>query len=65
MTVQASRGESLRSSLPLCLMSDAQEWIPELLPRPDGVRFVRGILLGAALCLPVWALVWWAVARLS
>jgi len=51
----------MRSPLPLRLISDVQEWIPDLLPRPDGIRFARGILLGIALCLPVWALVCWAV----
>ena len=59
MTVQARRGDSMRSPLPLRLISDVQEWIPDLLPRPDGIRFARGILLGIALCLPVWALVGW------
>ena len=61
MIVQASRRDSMRSPLPLRLMLDAQEWTPDLLPRPDGIRFARGIVLGIALCLPVWALVCWAV----
>lgn len=39
----------------------SQEWIVDLLPRPDGVRFVRGALLGIILCLPIWLFVWWAV----
>jgi hypothetical protein len=61
MTLQASRGDSLRSPLPLRLVPDAEEWIPDLMPRRDGIHFARGILLGMALCLPVWALVFWAV----
>ena len=61
MTVQASRGDSFRSPLPLRLVSDARKWIPDLQPRPDGIRLARGILLGIAICLPVWALVCWAV----
>ena len=61
MTVQASREDSLKSPLPLPCVSNAHEWIPELLPRPDGIRFARGILLGIALCLPVWALICRAV----
>jgi hypothetical protein len=44
------------------LIADAHEWIPDLTPRPDGIRFARGILMGIALCLPVWALVCWTVA---
>jgi hypothetical protein len=40
---------------------DDQEWIPDLLPRPDGIRFARGMLLGIILCLPVWLLGWVAV----
>ncbi len=43
-------------------MPDKQEWIPDLLPRPDGIRFVRGALLAIALCLPIWVLAWWTVA---
>jgi hypothetical protein len=62
MTLQASREDSFKSPLPLRCVSNAHEWIPELLPRPDGIRFARGILLGIALCLPVWVLVCWAVA---
>jgi len=61
MTVQTSREGSSTSPLPLRLMSNVQEWIPDLLPRPDGIRFVRGVLLGIVLCLPIWALVCWAV----
>jgi hypothetical protein len=49
--------------LPLFLPSDEQESIPDLVPRPDGIRFARGILLGIALCLPIWMLGWWAVGR--
>lgn len=48
MTRQARR----EGALPLFLISDEQEWIPDLRPRPDGVRFVRGILLGIALSCP-------------
>ena len=62
MTVQASRGDSLRSPLPVRLRSNVQELIPDLTPRTDGIRFARGILLGIALCLPVWAFVCRAVA---
>jgi hypothetical protein len=32
--------------------------------RGEGVQFTRGAILAFALCLPVWALVAWAVARL-
>jgi len=35
-----------------------------LVIRKDGVRFSRAVILGAALCLPFWALVFWAIARL-
>jgi hypothetical protein len=59
MTTQAGHEELL----PFILTSDVQEWIPDLRPRPDGIRFARGILLVFALCLPVWALVYWAVAN--
>jgi hypothetical protein len=62
MNVQASRDDSLRPPLPLACISNALEWIPDLTPRTDGIRFARGILLGIALCLPVWAFVCWAVA---
>ena len=52
----------MRSPLPFRIMSDAPEWIPDLSPRPDGIRFARGILLGIALCLPVWILIYWAAS---
>jgi hypothetical protein len=58
MTTQASSQELL----PLFITPDLQEWIPDLRPHPDGIRVVRGILLGVALCMPVWVLVCWAVA---
>jgi hypothetical protein len=61
MSTHASHEDSLGINL-LPIMADKQEWIPDLLPRPDGIRFARGILLGVALCLPVWVLVCWAVA---
>jgi hypothetical protein len=61
MTTYASCEDSLGIHL-LPVMSDEQEWIPDLLPRPDGIRFVRGALIGIALCLPIWVLGWWAVA---
>jgi hypothetical protein len=47
MTTHASREDSLGIHL-LPTMADEQEWIPDLLPRLDGIRFVRGILLGIA-----------------
>jgi hypothetical protein len=62
MTTHASREDSLEIHLLLPLMPDKQEWIPDLLPRPDGIRFVRGALLAIALCLPIWVLAWWTVA---
>ena len=52
--------EELRPTLKL---SEQYEWMPDLLPRPDGVRFTRGILQGITLCMPVWALLWWVVYR--
>jgi hypothetical protein len=58
MTTQAGHEELL----PLILTSHVQEWIPDLLPRPDGIRFVRGALLAIALCLPIWVLGWWVLA---
>ena len=64
MTVLARRGDSLKSPLQFRLMSDAQEWIPDPLPRPDGIRFARGILLAIALCLPTWVLAGWILSIL-
>jgi len=61
MTLRANREEFLGATLPLRLLSDAQEWIPDLVPRPDGISFARGVLLGVTLCLPIWALVCWAL----
>ena len=58
MTIQAHSQELL----PLLLVSDEQEWIPDLVPRPDGIRFARGILFGIVLCLPIWVLAWWIFA---
>ena len=55
MTTRASREELP----PLFLISDEQESIPGLVPRPDGIRFARGILLSIALCMPIWVLGWW------
>jgi hypothetical protein len=62
MSTQARSEDSLRLLLPLSLMSDEQEWISDLLPRRDGIHFVRGALLGFALCVPIWVLVLWALA---
>lgn len=47
---------------PTFLLSEEYEWMPDLLPRPDGICFTRGIVLGIAVCLPVWALAWWVVS---
>jgi hypothetical protein len=41
MTVQVSREDSLGAHLPLSLMSNVHEWIPDLQPRPGGIRFAR------------------------
>jgi hypothetical protein len=62
MTTHASREDSLGIHLLLPIMRDEQEWIPDLMPRQDGIRFARGMLFGITLCLPIWALGWWAVA---
>jgi len=48
--------------LPVLMLSEEYEWMPDLHPRSDGIRFTRGILLGITLCMPVWALVWWVVS---
>ena len=48
--------------LPTLQSSEEFEWMPDLLPRPDGIRFAQGILLGITLCAPVWGLVLWAVS---
>jgi hypothetical protein len=61
MTKTAGREDCLRSPLQIRLISNEQEWIPGLVPRPDGILFARGILLGIALCLPVWVWVCWTV----
>lgn len=58
MTTQASRENTLETLLPLFLTSDEQERISDLRPRSDGVKFLRGILFGTALCAPIWALIW-------
>jgi hypothetical protein len=63
MTIQISR-EGLRGALlPLFIASDCQECIVDLQPRSDGVKFIRGILMGIILCVPIWLLIWWALAR--
>jgi hypothetical protein len=49
---------------PTHLLSEEYEWMPDLPPRPEGIRFAWGIVLGIAVCLPFWALAWWVVARL-
>jgi hypothetical protein len=43
-------------------MLDEQEWFSGLLPRPEGIRFARGMLFGITLCLPIWVLILGAVA---
>lgn len=64
-TKTQTRGESsFGSTLPLSLIPQGQEWIPDLVPRPDGIRCSRGVLLGVALSLPFWLRVWWAVVSL-
>lgn len=47
--------------LPTLLLSGEREWIPDLLPRPDGIRFARGMLIAVVLSVPVWVLALWAV----
>lgn len=58
MTTQASREDSLGALLPLFLTSDDQECVFDSRPRPDGVKFIRGILLGVVLCVPIWSVIW-------
>jgi hypothetical protein len=53
---------SLGLAQPLSLMLEDQEWIPDLQPRPGGIRFARGVFLGVVLCVPVWVFVWLAIA---
>lgn len=45
------------------VMLDEQEWIFELLPSREGIRFMRGCLWGISFCLPVWIWLLWAVAH--
>lgn len=62
MTRQTRSEGSFEAPLPFLLISEGQARIPELQPRPDGIRCARGVLLGVVLCLPIWAFVWWMVA---
>ena len=61
MILERSCEDSLKSLLPIQSYG-ASEWTPDLVPRPDGISFCRGILIGVALSLPFWVLVWRAVA---
>ena len=38
--------------IPTLQSSEEFEWMPDLLPRPDGIYFARGILLAIVLSLP-------------
>jgi hypothetical protein len=54
--------EAFREELLSTLQSSEQfEWMPDLLPRPDGIRFAQGILLGIVLSWPAWLLTWWVI----
>ncbi len=61
-TRQTRSEGSFGSSLPFLVISEERERIPDVLSRPDRIRFARGILLGVVLCVPIWVFVWWAVA---
>lgn len=63
MTIQTGREGSRGALLPLFITADSQECITDLQPRSDGVKFIRGILVGITLCVPIWLLIWWAIAR--
>lgn len=62
-TTQTRSDKSCGPSPQLSPTSEGKEWIPDLVPRPDGIRFSRGVLLGIVLCIPVWLFVWWLVAH--
>ena len=64
MTMQARCETSLDAFLQESLMSGQQERTSSLVPYPEGVHFIRGFLIGAALCVPFWLLAFWALARL-
>lgn len=63
MTMHTSQEESLGALLPLFLTSGDQECTFDLRPRTDGVKFIRGILIAIALCLPIWMLIFWLITR--
>lgn len=61
MILETSCDDSLKSHLPIRSYGES-EWIPDLVPRPDGISFCRGILVSVALSSPIWVLVWLAVS---
>ena len=58
MNNPASREQLMRT----LLLTGEYERMPDSLPRPDGIRFPRGILLAIVLCLPFWISVWWVAS---